>query len=73
MKQVEQGNYEIEISSGSTDEVGQLITSFKKMVSTLNNLINEVLLAVGLPHPQPASAVARGECHRPWLGSPRTP
>ena len=45
MEQVEQGNYEIDIFSNSTDEVGQLITSFKKMVHTLNNLVNEVLLA----------------------------
>lgn len=45
MEQVEQGNYEIEICSNSTDEVGQLITSFQKMVHTLNNLVNEVLLA----------------------------
>ncbi len=45
MEQVEQGNYEIEISYNTTDEVGQLISSFKKMVSTINNLINEVLLS----------------------------
>ncbi len=45
MEQVEQGNYEIDISSDSTDEVGQLISSFKKMVHTLNNLVNEVLLS----------------------------
>lgn len=45
MEQVEQGDYEIEISSNSTDEVGQLISSFKKMVCTINNLINEVLLS----------------------------
>lgn len=45
MEQVEQGNYEIEIFSNSTDEVGQLISSFKKMVNTLNNLVNEVLLS----------------------------
>lgn len=45
MEQVEQGNYEIDICSNSTDEVGQLISSFKKMVYTLNNLVNEVLLA----------------------------
>lgn len=45
MEQVEQGNYEIEIFSNSTDEVGQLISSFKKMVCTLNNLINEVLFS----------------------------
>jgi len=45
MEQVEQGNYEIDISSDSTDEVGLLIASFKRMVNTLNNLINEVLLA----------------------------
>lgn len=45
MEQVEQGNYEIEISANSTDEVGQLISSFQKMVHTLNNLVNEVLLA----------------------------
>ncbi|MDE6052479.1 MAG: histidine kinase, partial [Lachnospiraceae bacterium] len=45
MEQVEQGNYEIEIFSDNTDEVGQLISSFKKMVYTINNLINEVLLS----------------------------
>lgn len=45
MEQVEQGDYEIEIVSNSTDEVGQLISSFKKMVCTINNLINEVLLS----------------------------
>lgn len=45
MEQVEQGNYKIDIFSDSTDEVGQLITSFKKMVDTLNNLVNEVLLS----------------------------
>lgn len=45
MEQVEQGNYEIKIVSNSTDEVGQLISSFQKMVHTLNNLVNEVLLA----------------------------
>ncbi|MBD5515083.1 MAG: sensor histidine kinase [Lachnospiraceae bacterium] len=45
MEQVEQGNYAIEIISNSTDEVGQLISSFKKMVYTINNLINEVLLS----------------------------
>ncbi len=45
MEQVEQGNYEVEIISNSTDEVGQLISSFQKMVHTLNNLVNEVLLA----------------------------
>lgn len=45
MEQVEQGNYEIEIIPNSTDEVGQLISSFKKMVCTINNLINEVLLS----------------------------
>ncbi|MBO5032514.1 MAG: histidine kinase [Lachnospiraceae bacterium] len=45
MEQVEQGNYEIEIFSNSTDEIGQLICSFKKMVDTLNNLVNEVLLS----------------------------
>lgn len=45
MEQVERGDYEIEIVSNSTDEVGQLISSFKKMVYTINNLINEVLLS----------------------------
>lgn len=45
MEQVEQGNYEIDIISDSTDEIGQLISSFRKMVYTLNNLVNEVLLA----------------------------
>ena len=45
MEQVEQGNYAIEIISNSTDEVGHLISSFKKMVYTINNLINEVLLS----------------------------
>lgn len=45
MEQVEQGNYEIEIVPDSTDEVGQLISSFQKMVCTINNLINEVLLS----------------------------
>lgn len=45
MEQVEQGNYEIEIVSNSTDEIGRLISSFQKMVHTLNNLVNEVLLA----------------------------
>lgn len=45
MEQVEQGNYEISISSNNTDEIGQLIQSFKKMVHTLNNLVNEVLRA----------------------------
>lgn len=45
MEQVEQGNYEIEIFTDSTDEVGQLVTSFQKMVHTLNNLVNEVLLS----------------------------
>lgn len=45
MEQVEQGNYEIDIVSDSTDEIGQLISSFRKMVYTLNNLVNEVLLA----------------------------
>lgn len=45
MEQVEQGNYEIEIFPAGTDEVGQLISSFRKMVDTLNNLVNEVLLS----------------------------
>lgn len=45
IEQVEQGNYQIDIVPNSTDEVGQLISSFKKMVDTLNNLINEVLLS----------------------------
>jgi len=45
MEQVEQGNYKVEIIANSTDEVGQLISSFQKMVHTLNNLVNEVLLA----------------------------
>ncbi|MBD5476598.1 MAG: sensor histidine kinase [Lachnospiraceae bacterium] len=45
MEQVEQGNYQVEIYSDNTDEVGQLICSFQKMVHTLNNLVNEVLLA----------------------------
>lgn len=45
MEQVEQGNYEIEIVPNSTDEVGQLISSFQKMVCTINNLINEVLFS----------------------------
>lgn len=45
MEQVEQGNYEIDISSNSTDEVGQLISSFKKMTYSLNTLVNEVLLS----------------------------
>ncbi len=45
MEQVEQGNYEIDIIPGSTDEVGHLISSFKQMVETLNNLVNEVLLS----------------------------
>ncbi len=45
MEQVEQGNYALSVSSESTDEVGQLITSFQKMVHTLNNLVNEVLLS----------------------------
>lgn len=45
MEQVEQGNYEIEIVSDRTDEIGQLIASFHKMVHTLNNLVNEVLIA----------------------------
>ena len=45
MEQVEQGNYEIEITTNSTDEVGHLISSFQKLVHTLNNLVNEVLLA----------------------------
>jgi len=45
MEQVEQGNYEVAIISDRTDEVGQLISSFQKMVYTINNLINEVLLA----------------------------
>lgn len=45
MEQVEQGNYEINIIPGSTDEVGHLISSFKQMVETLNNLVNEVLLS----------------------------
>lgn len=45
MEQVERGNYEIDIISNSTDEIGQLISSFRKMVYTLNNLVNEVLLA----------------------------
>lgn len=45
MEQVEQGNYEIDITSNSTDEVGQLISSFKKMTYSLNTLVNEVLLS----------------------------
>ena len=45
MEQVEQGNYEIEIVPDSTDEVGQLISSFQKMVCTINNLVNEVLFS----------------------------
>lgn len=45
MEQVEQGNYEIDVISDSTDEIGQLISSFRKMVYTLNNLVNEVLMA----------------------------
>lgn len=45
MEQVEQGNYELEISANSKDEVGLLIASFRKMVDTLNNLVNQVLLA----------------------------
>ena len=45
MEQVEQGNYKIDIASDSSDEVGHLISSFKQMVDTLNNLVNEVLLS----------------------------
>lgn len=45
MKLVEQGNYEITVASDSTDEVGQLIHSFRNMVATINNLVNEVLRA----------------------------
>lgn len=45
MERVEQGDYEIAITSESTDEVGQLITSFQKMVHTISNLVNEVLRA----------------------------
>lgn len=45
MEQVEQGNYQVQISVNSADEVGQLISSFQKMVHTINNLINEVLLS----------------------------
>lgn len=45
MEQVKQGNYKIEISTNSTDEIGQLISSFLKMVHTINNLVNEVLLS----------------------------
>lgn len=45
MDQVERGDYEISITSSGTDEVGQLIKSFQKMVYTLNNLVNEVLRA----------------------------
>lgn len=45
MEQVEQGNYDLAVFPSSTDEVGQLVASFQKMVHTLNNLVNEVLLA----------------------------
>lgn len=45
MEQVERGDYEIAITSDSTDEVGLLIKAFQKMVHTLNNLVNEVLRA----------------------------
>ncbi len=45
MEQVEHGNYEIDIVPNSTDEVGHLISSFRQMVHTLNNLVNEVLLS----------------------------
>lgn len=45
MEQVEHGNYEIGVVSDRTDEIGQLISSFRKMVCTINNLVNEVLIA----------------------------
>lgn len=43
MRQVESGNYEVAIYCDSKDEIGQLISSFQKMVETINNLINKVL------------------------------
>ncbi len=44
MRQVESGNYEVAIYCDSKDEIGQLILSFQKMIETINNLINKVLL-----------------------------
>lgn len=43
MRQIEQDNLEITVSSDSFDEIGQLIKTFSHMVQRLKYLINEVL------------------------------
>jgi two-component system sensor histidine kinase YesM len=42
MKLVEEGNLKIEVSSGSDDEIGELINRFSKMLQNINILIDEV-------------------------------
>ncbi len=42
MKEVEKGNFLINISTDSSDEIGDLIAGFDKMLGKLNKLINEV-------------------------------
>lgn len=42
MKQVEAGDFEVQVESGTGDELGQLIHSFNYMVSRLRQLIMEV-------------------------------
>lgn len=42
MKLVEEGNLNIEVSSGSKDEIGGLINGFGKMLQNINILISEV-------------------------------
>lgn len=42
MKQVEAGDFEVQVSSNARDEIGQLIHSFNYMVSRLRQLIMEV-------------------------------
>ena len=42
MNQVNQGSREVTVSSNSEDEIGILIRSFRRMMSEINRLINEV-------------------------------
>ena len=42
MKEVEQGNFEVNITSDSRDEIGDLVNGFDSMLLQLNTLIKEV-------------------------------
>lgn len=42
MKKVEEGDLQIELQSGSNDEIGELIRGFNKMITKIRNLIEQV-------------------------------